>query len=393
MYLRTGSRFESKRENGLSHFLEHMLFRGTKEHPTAHRLSAAFEELGGTLDASTAADYGTLGIDVPRENLPAVLPLLAQVFRAPLLNDIEIERGVIREEVLEDLSEDGEMIDPQSLTRSLAFGDSGLGQPITGPLANVERFTQDELRAHHARTYVAGDAVISVAGPMDTEAITRLIENSFSGLPEGPTIQSASPEPQEAPRFCYVKHLGSSQTSVSLSFRCPGARDPLEPAVEMLLRVIDDGMATRLYHELCDKRGLCYSVSGSYEAYDDIGLVELEADTAHDQAPLVLSQMLAVADELASDLISDGEFSRLQKRARWQHEAYLDEPGAAAEFFALAEISQTAKTPAERLEQLLCVTKEDIRRAAAQVFDPRYRNVVGVGGAKKKLLEEIALRR
>src|SRR5690606_22825543 len=156
-------------EDGLSHCLEHMVLRGTKEHPSARLLATACEELGGTLEASTAADHGTLGINVPAESLSAVLPLVAAVYTQPLLRDLEIERGVIREEILEDLGERGEMIDPPTLVRSLAFADNALGFPITGPLENIERFTADELFAHHRRTHVGGGTVVSVSGPVAPE--------------------------------------------------------------------------------------------------------------------------------------------------------------------------------------------------------------------------------
>jgi predicted Zn-dependent peptidase len=164
----------------------------------------------------------------------------------------------------------------------------------------------------------------------------------------------------------------------------------MEPAVEMLLRVIDDGMATRLYHELCDKRGLCYSVSGTYEAYDDTGLVELEADAAHARAPLVLEQMMRVTEELCAAQILDAEFERTQKRTRWQHDAYADETAATAEFFALSELTGSVHSPADRLAQLLSVTKEDIRTAAESVFSAQGRNVVCVGRADRAAMEKIA---
>jgi predicted Zn-dependent peptidase len=366
-----------------------MLFRGTKTFPTAHLLATAFEELGGTLDASTAADHGTLGIDVPCESLEAVLPLIATVYAEPLLKEIEIERGVIREEILEDLGEDGELIDAATLVRRLAFPGSGLGRPITGPLSNIEGFSEAQLRAHHARTYIGSDAVISVAGPVDPDKISRSLERAFSSLAPGTPPKAAAPAEQSEARFEFVPHPGNSQTTLSLSFRCPGHQHRLEPALEMLLRVLDDGMATRLYHELCDKRGLCYSASGTFEPYEETGIVELEADAAHERAPVVLEQMLNITDSLKSDLITDAELSRTRKRARWQHQAYMDEPGATADFFALAEITKTAATPAARLEQLLAVTKEDIQAAAQLVFSTARRNVVAVGGADKERLQQL----
>src|SRR5690606_33087494 len=116
-------------------------------------------------------------------------------------------------------------------------------------------------------------------------------------------------------------------------------------ALEMLLRIVDDGMATRLYHELCDKRGLCYTATGSFEAYAETGLVELTADSAHAHAPEVLGQMLRLTSELRDELVTEAEFERARRRARFQYQAYLSEPGAAAEFFALAALTQTASSP------------------------------------------------
>lgn len=391
VYLKTGSRYETKENNGLSHFLEHMLFRGTAEYPSAHLLATAFEELGGTLDATTSADHGTLGIDVPLESLKAVLPLLASVFCRPLLRDLEIERGIIREEVLEDLGERGELLDPPTLIRQLAFSDNPLGFPITGPLKNVERFTAEEIRAYHERTYVGSGTVISVAGPVDPTEIVREIDAAFAGVCAGTPRALELASPQHQPRFRFVAHPGDSQTNVSLSFRCPGQNDPMEPALEMLLRILDDGMATRLYHELCDKRGLCYTASAHFESYQETGLVELEADAVHENAPEVLRQMLRVTRELALAPVTDSEFERARKRARWQHDAYQDEPGATADFFALGEITGSARSPSERLEQLLQVTKDDIQKAAQAVFSSSGRNVVAVGSASAKKLESLAL--
>ncbi len=394
VYLKTGSRFESAAQNGLSHFVEHMLFRGTSAHPTAHLLATAFEELGGTLDATTAADHGTLGISVPTENLSAVIPLVAEVFQAPLFTQVEIERGIIREEVLESLGENGEVIDPASLARELAFGDTGLGRPITGSLSNVEDFSEAELRAHHARTYIANDAIVSVAGPVDPDQVEKELAAAFSQVPSGTPLRADTVPEQKNPQFLNVTQPGSSQTAVSLSFRCPSHTDTLEPAIDMLLRVIDDGMATRLYHRLCDSRGLCYSVSGSYEAYEDTGLVEFEADAAHERAHEVLCQMLELTTELSSTLVTPAEFERTQKRARWQYDALVDEAVETADFLAMAELTDTARTPQARIEQLLAVTREDIRSAANQVFQSHGRNVILVGRqsrAAQAALKRLAL--
>jgi predicted Zn-dependent peptidase len=366
-----------------------MLFRGTVEHPSAHALSTAFEELGGSLDATTAADHGTVGIDVPNENLVKVLPLIGEVLRAPLFSDLELERSIIREEVLGDLGDDGEMIDPATLLRSLAFQHNGLGQPITGPIKNVESFTREQLSAHHQRTHIGKDLVVSVAGPLVIDQIQKDLEKALGDLPCGQSLKAESPSEQTEPRFLSVAHPGGSQTSLSVGYRCPGRLDRREPAVEMLLRVIDDGMATRLYHRLCDAKGLCYSASAGYEAYEDSGLVEFEVDTGHERAFEVLSEIFQLTGELAACQVTEGEWERLQKRARWQHESYLDEQGSTADFFAMAALTGTERTPALRLERLLAVTREEVRATAETLFKIAGRSVVCVGNPRKAKVDRL----
>lgn len=392
--LRTGSRFESEADNGVSHFVEHMLFRGTRRHPSSHELASAFEDLGGTLCAATAADHGSLSIALPAENLLTVIPYVAEVFAAPLLEGIEVERAIIREELLEDLGDDHQLIDGPTLLRNLAFGSDGLGQPIAGPLKNVERFDESTLRLHHARTYVGNHTIASVAGPVDPELTFRALEDAFAPLRQGPELTSHTPHEQRSPRFDYTHYGGSSQSAIHVGFRGPGHRHPLEPALEMLLRVLDDGMSTRLYHRLCDSQGLCYDTSATYEAYADVGLVELEADTAHERAEEVVNEMLALVAELADRGVTEKELESARRRARWHYEALSDDVAEVADSVAVSQMQTGEVETGVRLGQLLDVSLDDVKRVAEMVFSPQGRNVVIVGnagGSGKKRLQELCL--
>ncbi len=377
-YLRIGSRYEEPAQNGISHFLEHMLFRGTPRHPSAHRLAVAFENLGGTLVAATAADHGMLAIGVPLENLESVIDLFGEVYLGPIIEGLEVERGIVREEILEDLDESGQLIDGATLVRELAFGGHGLGRPITGNIDTLETFTQSSLLAHHAAHYVAESSVISVAGPIDTDRTLSYLERAFSGIGHGTVPSNVSAPPQTAPSFRHVQHTGS-QTAIHLAFRGPSDHDRLEPAVEMLLRVIDDGMATRLYHRLCDSRGLCYDAGASYEAYADTGLVELYTETAHERAQTVMDELLALTDELREHGPTPEEMDRAIRRCRWQMESMLDDPADVADYLAMAELTQTAPTPARRLEELSAVTRDLVHEAAAHVFRREGLSAVTIG--------------
>lgn len=379
LFLRTGSRFETSKTNGISHFLEHMVFRGTKDLPSAHAQALAFERLGGTLYAATYVDHGVMSISVPPRNFEQVISLLGEVTTDPRFSDLEIERGIVREEILEDLDDDGRIIDADNLARALMYQDHPLGYTITGGLDTLALFDAPMLRAHHARHYTASNAVLCLAGNLDPDRVIKAAERAFAAMPKGSRIH-ASPPPngQKKPRFSFIENQ-SSQTELRVAFRAVSEKDKLEPSVEMLLRVLDDGMSTRLYERICDRLGLCYDVSGMFEAYEDDGVVDIAAGAAHERATVVLKEIFALVHELASHGPTPEELDKAKNRHLWSVEAMLDDAEAVASFYGLAAFANIARTPMARHEELASVTVADVRDAAQRVFRPERMSTVAVG--------------
>jgi predicted Zn-dependent peptidase len=383
-----GSRYEDAATNGISHFLEHMIFRGVPEHPTAHLLSLAFEQHGGMLNASTAADHGALGLGFPPERLGAVLPLVARVFQAPVFSELELERGIVREEILEGLDDSGQPVDAENLLRAELFAGHPLGLPITGTPEQLARFDEPLLRAHHARHYVGAGTVLTVAGPVDPDEVVRLAERAFAALPPGERVHVVPPPPCGR-RFRYQKYASSSQTALRVGFRAPAENAPDEPATALLLRVLDDGMSTRLYRRICDEQGLCYDVSAAHEPYVDAGLVELAADTAHDRAPRVLTELLRLADELRQAPPTEAELAKAKHRLRWDVEQLGDELDEAAAFFGMGELTGRRQSPQDRIDEVMAVSAEAVRAVAERIFAGKGLAAVAVGrlsrGARAEL--------
>ncbi len=392
LFLRVGSRFENAQTNGVSHFLEHMLYRGTASLPNAHAQALAFEGLGGTLYAATAADHGLMTLTLPPETLLEALPLLGEVVQSPRFSSIEVERRIVHEEILEDLDDDGRQVGADNLVRGLLYGDHPLGFPITGSLATLASFDEPALRAHHARHYHAGNAVLAVAGALP-EGLLPALERALGPLPAGDAVAAeAPPPPSGKPRFRYVESDGS-QTDLRVAFRAVGERDKREPAAEVLLRVVDDGMSTRLYERLCDDKGLCYDVSASFEAYEDDGVFDLAAETQHARAPEVMRELLSLCADLAASGPTEAELEKVRKRAAWGTRAMLDDAESLASFYGLARLANIAPDPARRCEELLAVTRAEVRAAAEQIFRPERLAAVAVGvlgKAERSRLERIA---
>ncbi|WP_437785031.1 M16 family metallopeptidase [Sorangium sp. So ce1097] len=379
LYLRVGSRFETQQNNGISHFLEHMVFRGTPTLPSAHAQALAFERLGGTLYAATHVDHGVMSISVPPANLDPVLALLGEVATSPRFTAIEVERGIVREEILEDLDDEGRDIDADNNARALMYERHPLGFTITGGIDALDRFDEPMLRAHHARHYTAANAVLCVAGRFDPDACARVVERHFGAMPRGEQVPvTPPPNGQKKPRFRFIENQ-SSQTELRVAFRGVSERDSREPAVEMLLRVLDDGMSTRLYERICDRLGLCYDVSGMFEAYEDDGVVDIAAGVQHDRATVVIREIFALLRELAETGPREDELAKARDRHLWSVEAMQDDPEATAGFYGLSALADIARTPEARHEELARVTVEDVRDAARTLFRPERLTVVAVG--------------
>lgn len=390
MLVRVGSRFETGANNGISHFLEHMLYRGCGSKRTAHRQALAFETLGGTLYAATQADYGSISLTVPPESLSRALVTFAEVATAPCFSAIEIERGIVREEILEDLDDDGRQIDADNLARSLIYGPHPLGLTITGSLAGLERFDRAMLRRHHARHYTGKNSVLCFSGKVDPDRCMRLASELFSRLPKGDRA-SAGPSPprQRGPRFLHAPNV-ASQTDLRLAFRAFGDRDRREPATEMLLRVLDDGMSTRLYDRICDTKGLCYDVSALFESYEDDGVFDVAAEVQHHRVAEVAREIRCVLTELGEQGPTERELRKAKARHGWQMQAMLDDSEALGGFYALSELARLTRTPLARHEELSRVTCEDVRLVAAAIFRPERMSVVTVGAMSKEQQRALA---
>jgi predicted Zn-dependent peptidase len=376
VHVKVGSRFESAKHNGISHFLEHMLHRGTPRHPSAHALALAFERLGATLSAATYVDHGVLSVSAPPESALLALDLLSEVCREPVYDSLALERGIVREEILESLDAQGRRIGADDLLREAIFPEHALGRPITGTLETLERFDVPTLRRHHLRHYTSS-MVVTVAGPLPAKTITARVRDGFH-LPRGSEPTSSTPKALKGPIFQYCSE-DASQTALRLGFRAPGERDADEPALELILRVLDDGMSTRLYHRLCDERGLCYDVSAMFEAYEDTGLLDFAADTSHANAPEVLSEILAITDALRREGPTADEIEKARARLAWQLREIEDSPSDLAAFYGLGELTGFARTPEERVSRVAKLSRAEIREAAARTFRRERLAVVAVG--------------
>jgi predicted Zn-dependent peptidase len=379
LWARVGSRFESRDENGISHFLEHMIYRGTRRVPSAHAVNLMFEHLGGSLFASTQVDHGIFSLTLPPESLDEACAAFGEVLSQPAFLDIDIERGIVLEEILEDLDDEGRQIDADNLSRALIYGDHALGFTITGSESHVRSFDERRLRSWHSRHYTADNTVLCFAGAVEEATALRLAERDFGALRRGVRAGAEPPEHSQAkPRLRIVDNV-SSQTELRLCLRAFPERHPMRAALDVAMRLVDDGMSTRLYHRLCDARGLCYDVSAAYDGYEDDGVLDVAAGVQHKRVARVTGEILAMFEELAREGPSPDELEKARRRIAWDARAMADSAEETGAFYAAGLIFDRFSTPQEHVDELTRVSAEQVRDAVRELARPERLNVIAVG--------------
>ena len=393
VFVRAGSRFETRADNGLSHFVEHMLFRGTAAHVSSHKLAFAIESLGGTLDAETGRDMSLFHISLEPGLVDAGIELLAEVVGRPRLDEIEMERSLILEELREDYDEYGDETHGEDVVRGLLFGDHPLGQRIIGTMSNVKRFDDGDVKRHYERCYCARNMLLCVAGPIQPAAVFESAARHMSFLPEGQLIELVPVSfHQREVRYHYSARSGS-QTNIDLIFRALpdmpagmafgglediGLENGYMTSVAFL-RAIDDGMSTPLHYELCDRRGLAYSVGAAIEPLADTALLELTGTAGQGKIADLLRGMLDVLARFRDELITDAELLRIRRRYRNDHLASLDDSHAMAAFHGGTSLFYAPPSLETRRAEMDAITAEDIRTVARHIVQPDRLAIAVIG--------------
>ncbi len=379
LMVRAGSRYEDDATAGVSHFVEHMLYRGSAAYPTTFAMNRAIERKGGGLYAETSRELTSYLLDSPPESLPALLEVLADAVIRPGWHELETERRIVLEELLEDLDEDGQLIRSDDLARGLAWNGHPLGLPIAGTQASISAYTPELVAAHHARHYTAANSVLCVAGPFAPEVVVETAARCFAELPTGErVVPTPAPPTVAGPDFKYVRYI-ESQTTLNLMIRGLADSHPLNAAQSLLLRILDDGLSTRLYRRIVDELGLAYNVSATPEVFEDALVVDVNASCAHANAGRMLEEVLGILAALRDHAPDADEFDMARQRLLWDVRASLDSPRSMVEYAGTSELYGRSDSLRHRMEKVLAVTPDDVQQAAREILHPDRWTLACVG--------------
>ena len=377
IWVKAGSMLEKPEENGLSHFMEHMAFKGTHTR-SARQIAEEMDAVGGHLNASTSKLCTNYYAKVIDEDLPLAADILSDIVCNPALDEAETdkERGVILEEI--SMVEDSPEEVVYDVLAEAVFGDQALGQTILGPAEKIAAYTPDDLRAFRAHHYGPGNAVVAVAGNVQPEQVRDLMEEKF-GTWEGAAGQQF-PECTaiDAPRKLF-REKDTEQVHLCLSFRGTkmGSQEIYPAAV--LNSILGGGMSSRLFQRIREELGMAYSVYSGPSNYPHCGEFTVYAATSPKYAKTVLEQIDIEIGKLLEKGITDKEFT--QAKAQLKGSFILGLESAYNRMSALGhnQILLGRVIPAEdTIAAIERVSMEDIRETAQRILTgPRAYAVVG----------------
>jgi predicted Zn-dependent peptidase len=375
-----GSRGEAPRTNGLSHYLEHMLFKGTQSRPNAQLISQAIEGAGGSLNAYTTHELTCYWNNVPFEVAGTGIAVVADMMQHSLLaqEEIDRERTVVQQEIRRSYDTPSAWVG--ELIGRATFGDQPIGWPVAGSLETVEELQRADFIEHMERFYTADNAVFSVAGNVQHEEVVHLAEEHFGDLPTN--THGASPAanwglPRER---VIVEPRETEQTQIALSMQAVSRRDPDRYAIEILHTVLGRGMSSRLFEEVRERRGLAYSVGSRLTRYLDIGAFTVAAGVTRAQQEEALQVIVAQLHRICDEPVPAEELTRAIDYAAGSFRLSLETPMSFGQRFGEQLLQDgEIEPPDETVARLRAVTAEDVQRVAKRVIGQAQFSLAVVG--------------
>ena len=400
LFVPVGSRHETGREAGLSHFLEHLVFKGTRGFPEAGALSQLVEGVGGNVNASTDRELTVFGAKVPAERADVALQAVSELALHPLLRarDVTTEKPVIVDEIRMYVDSPSDHV--FTLFDALLYGSHPLGREIAGTIGSVRRASHAGIVGHWRAAYRPGRMVLAAAGALDHADVVRAASEWHA---DGPPLDGvparrppvAAPAPKPAARGAVrVSHRRLSQGNLCLGM--PGvARDaPDRWALDIVGAILGDGMGSRLFLELRERRSLVYDVSTFSASYADAGTFGVHAGFDPADAPRVIGAILDELDRIATDPVRPEELDRARAYARGRLELRMEDSGAVSGWLGSGEaLLPRILTVDEVIERLEAVTADDVRRVASRYIAPEEARLAVLGPFRSRARLERAMRR
>ncbi|WIG58676.1 MAG: M16 family peptidase [Ktedonobacterales bacterium] len=387
-----GSRYECAEQSGVSHLIEHMLFKGSERFPTAQVISEAIEGVGGLLDAGTDKELTVYSVKIASRHFDLAMGLLADMVRWPRFEEAELdkERRVIIEELgmYRDSPQDWVSV----LGDETVWPDLPLGREVAGTRETVEGIARETVAGYWRGHYVPGNLVVSIAGDVEHERVVACVAELLGDWEARDVPRwEPCPPPVDAPRV-RLEQRKTEQTNLALYTLGIPHRDRDEYTMPLLNAVLGDGMSSRLFLEVRERQGLAYDVGSSPVSYHDTGVMVVSAGVEPRRARAALKAILAQLRRVRDEAVGEEELRRAKEYTKGRMALRLEDTGSVAHWLGGQEaLLGDVRELDETLERIDEVTSDDIQRLARTIFRDEWLRLALIGPHKDAAMFERAL--
>jgi predicted Zn-dependent peptidase len=393
-FVKIGPRYERDDETGLSHFVEHMLFKGTAAYPDSRALSAAFEDLGGEFNGFTQQEYTHFVVRVHRDHVRRGLEIFSELFRSPRFNppDVEVEKRIVEQELCGYGGADARF----PLDEFLWPGLRGHGNPL-GTAEQIRGYTRDRVRAFFERYYRPRQMVLTVAGAFDEAEVRGTVAETFARLPDAPVeLPAAEDAPALGPRFAHEARPGPS-CAACVAHLTPSYLHPDLTAILIIDAILGLGTSSRLFRNVRERRGLAYDLNSGTHLFSDRGILTLSLASDGRRLAEGVEALFEEVALLRDQGVAPAELARIRERVRCEMEYKLDEPDEMASWFGTQAIllpPEAQRMPEDELQRVREVDDAELGRVLRTLFTSERRYVVTEGPVpwrQRRRIERLAL--
>lgn len=388
-----GSKYETKDINGLSHFLEHMCFKGTVNRPKASDISHELDSLGAQFNAFTSQEFTGYYAKAQAKKLPQLINIIADMYINPIFDEKEIEKekGVIVEEI--NMYEDMPHRHVQEIFSYLLYGDQPAGWDIAGTRENVRAMTRDHFVQYRDKHYVSKGTIVIVAGNIDEKKVRKIVAQEFSKISTAKKHAKDRVKEKQSEPALAIKEKKTDQMHLVLGVRSYDVNDKRLPALRVLAAALGGGMSSRLFYRMRDQMGVCYYVRASTDEFTDHGAFTISAGVDKNR---LIESVQAILEECRRFILEPLSATELQKTKDYISGNLflgLESSDAVAEYTGMQEIMRREiKKPTDVIAKIEKVTASDVRKVAQDLFRDETLNLAVIGDVKegdKDKLKEI----
>ncbi len=382
---KVGSRYETKELNGISHFIEHMMFKGTKKRPNTLAISRDLDSVGAEYNAFTARDHTGYFIKIEHDKIELALDILSDMLFNSKFEEKELERekGVICEEIR--MYEDNPLMFIEDLFEQTLFGDHPLGRKISGTVETVKSFTRKTMLQYKDKYYQPNNIVFGLAGKFDNHALD-LVKKYFgvSGVKIKPVFKEFDFKRQklDKPKI-KIQFKETEQAQLALGFHGYSYFDPQIYALQLLSIVLGGYMSSRLFISIREKKGLCYFIKSFVNVYEDAGNLVIQSGLDKTRITGAIGAIFEELDKVVRSGVTEEELQRAKECVKGRLTLALEDSSQVAEWYTKQELLMPeVLTPEEKLRKVFAVTRGDIQKVARDVMQKKKLSVALIGPFK-----------